>query len=110
MAPRGLGSGGRLMNAAFALSFAVLALSPEQKDVMEKRWIDTLWPPAREVSFSPTTLQEREAFEKLIPAILDAAPDTKVPPKALGELAKSAGFTLESWSEGSETYWTLREQ
>src|SRR4051812_25487721 len=97
------------MHALGLVALAALAAAPVEKNLMQKRWIDALWPPSKEVRFSPTNLQEREAFAKLIPEILKAAPTTKTPANALLVLAKSAGFTLDVWTEGGETFWTVRE-
>jgi hypothetical protein len=72
-----------------------------------------LWPKSEDVTFHPTTLRERKALGKLIPALLEAAPKRRTPPRGLEKVAASAGFTLEVW-EGEEgvrdTFWVLREQ
>ncbi|HZI16928.1 MAG TPA: hypothetical protein VE153_41560 [Myxococcus sp.] len=73
----------------------------------------SLWPKSEDVTFHPTTLRERKALGKLIPALLEAAPKRRTPPKGLEKVAASAGFELEVW-EGEkgvrDTFWVLREQ
>lgn len=76
---------------------------------MTPRWMDTLWPSASEVTFAPTTLEEREAFSKLIPGIVAAAPTGKLP-RALVDLAGSVSFSLETEKEGDQTFWVLKEK
>lgn len=76
---------------------------------MARPWLDALWPPAAQVRFQPTTLEERELFGRLVPGILQAVPSTRTPPKALTSIAAKASFILEAWRDGDETFWTLRE-
>jgi hypothetical protein len=68
-----------------------------------------LWPSVKDVRFHPTTLEERAAFAKLMPALLKAAPERKTPPAALEKLAASVGFRLEVWDGKQDTFWVLRE-
>jgi hypothetical protein len=93
--------------------------TPEDKDPFVARpctpdaRFSALWPKSDEVQFHPTTLRERKALGKLIPALLEAAPKRRTPPKGLEQVAASAGFDLEVW-EGEkgvrDTFWVLREQ
>ncbi len=81
-------------------------------DCMPERWLEELWPPLDAVSFEPTTLEERAAFTRLIPALLAAAPRQSRPPEELEALARSIGFRLETRTLGErrETVWVLMEQ
>lgn len=72
-------------------------------------WLSVLWPPAAEVRFAPTTLEERELFTQLIPRLLKACPGQLAPDRELTALAAKAGFILEPWTHEGETFWTLRE-
>lgn len=69
-----------------------------------------LWPKLSEVKFHPTTLEERAAFAKLLPALLKAAPETATPPVGAEKLASSVGFRLEVWAGKQDTFWVLREK
>ncbi|MCP3142697.1 hypothetical protein [Pyxidicoccus xibeiensis] len=69
-----------------------------------------LWPKVADVKFHPTTLRERAAFSKLLPALLDAAPKRSKPPEALKATAASVGFRLEVWEGRQDTFWVLREE
>ncbi|RKH60202.1 hypothetical protein [Corallococcus llansteffanensis] len=69
-----------------------------------------LWPRVDAVTFHPTTLEERAAFARLIPALLAAAPKQKTVPKELTEVAASVGFLLETWTTPRDTFWVLRER
>ncbi|MBN8226194.1 hypothetical protein JYK02_01580 [Corallococcus macrosporus] len=69
-----------------------------------------LWPRLDAVTFHPTTLEERAAFSKLIPALLAAAPTQKDVPPELTNVAASAGFFLETWTTPRDTFWVLRER
>ncbi|RKH09937.1 hypothetical protein D7V97_15175 [Corallococcus sp. CA053C] len=69
-----------------------------------------LWPPVDAVTFQPTTLEERAAFARLIPALLAAAPKQKTVPPELTEVAASVGFLLETWTTPRDTFWVLRER
>lgn len=79
---------------------------------MSEQWFDELWPPVESVTFQPTTLEERAAFTRLIPALLEAAARQPRPPPELEALAKSIGFRLETRTLGTqqETIWALLEQ
>ncbi len=69
-----------------------------------------LWPRVADVKFHPTTLEERAAFAKLLPALLRAAPERKKPTAAQVKLAGSVGFLLEVWEGKQDTFWVLREK
>ncbi|QSQ23835.1 hypothetical protein JY651_02290 [Pyxidicoccus parkwayensis] len=69
-----------------------------------------LWPKLADVKFHPTTLEERTAFAKLLPALLKAAPETTTPPASAEKLASSVGFRLEVWQGKQDTFWVLREK
>ncbi|RKH40211.1 hypothetical protein [Corallococcus sicarius] len=69
-----------------------------------------LWPRVDAVTFHPTTLVERAAFTRLIPALLAAAPKQKTVPPELKEVAASVGFLLETWTTPRDTFWVLRER
>ncbi|MCY1020682.1 hypothetical protein [Pyxidicoccus sp. MSG2] len=69
-----------------------------------------LWPKLADVKFHPTTLEERAAFAKLLPALLEAAPETTTPPAGAEKLASSVGFRLEVWEGMQDTFWVLREK
>ncbi|RKH18024.1 hypothetical protein D7X74_10780 [Corallococcus sp. CA047B] len=69
-----------------------------------------LWPRVDAVTFHPTTLEERAAFTKLIPALLAAAPKQKDVPPELTNVAASVGFFLETWTTPRDTFWVLRER
>ncbi|WP_164009921.1 hypothetical protein [Pyxidicoccus trucidator] len=69
-----------------------------------------LWPAVKDVKFHPTTLEERAAFTKLLPALLKAAPERKTPPAGLEQVAASVGFRLEVWEGKQDTFWVLREK
>ncbi len=86
--------------------------SPGPGDCMSERWLEELWPPLENVTFQPTTLEERAAFTRLIPALLKAAARQPRPPPELEALAKSIGFRLETRTLGTqrETVWALLEQ
>lgn len=97
----------------FVLAALALAAPSVAQNPMPRPWLDVLWPPAADVRFAPTTLEEREVFGLLIPGILKAsrarAADGASPPKALTALAAKASFILEAAEEKGETLWTLRE-
>ncbi|WP_147445373.1 hypothetical protein [Corallococcus aberystwythensis] len=69
-----------------------------------------LWPRVDAVMFQPTTLEERAAFSKLVPALLAAAPKQKDVPPELTNVAAAAGFFLETWTTPRDTFWVLRER
>lgn len=69
-----------------------------------------LWPEVKDVKFHPTTLEERAAFAKLLPALLKASPERKKPPAGLDKVAASVGFRLEVWEGKQDTFWVLREK
>ncbi|MBZ4422743.1 hypothetical protein [Myxococcus sp. RHSTA-1-4] len=69
-----------------------------------------LWPRVDDVKFHPTTLEERTAFSKLLPAMLRAAPVRRTPPATLEKVAASVGFRLEVWEGRQDTFWVLREK
>ncbi|WP_147470014.1 hypothetical protein [Corallococcus sp. AB049A] len=69
-----------------------------------------LWPRVDAVTFHPTTLEERAAFSKLLPALLAAAPKQKDVPPELTNVAASVGFFLETWTTPRDTFWVLRER
>ncbi|MCY1035600.1 hypothetical protein OV207_29440 [Corallococcus sp. BB11-1] len=69
-----------------------------------------LWPRVAAVTFHPTTLEERAAFAKLIPALLAAAPKQKDVPPELTNVAAAVGFFLETWTTPRDTFWVLRER
>jgi hypothetical protein len=77
---------------------------------MSERWLEAIWPPLDEVSFEPTTPEEREAFRQLIPALLDAATRQRQPPQQLVALARTVGFRLEVWTAFRDTVWALLEE
>ncbi|NMO14726.1 hypothetical protein HPC49_05390 [Pyxidicoccus fallax] len=68
-----------------------------------------LWPAVKDVKFHPTTLEERAAFAKLLPALLKAAQEGRTLPAGLEKLAASVGFRLEVWDGKQDTFWVLRE-
>lgn len=70
----------------------------------------TLWPDPDGIIFAPTTLQEREAFEALIPSLVRASAKQKLPPDAAVAKASSIGFVIDVWDLGAETFWALRER
>ncbi|MFP2913191.1 hypothetical protein ACLESD_50945 [Pyxidicoccus sp. 3LFB2] len=69
-----------------------------------------LYPAVKDVKFHPTTLEERAAFAKLLPALLKAAPERKTLPAGLEKVAASVGFRLEVWEGKQDTFWVLREK
>ncbi|WP_163995391.1 hypothetical protein [Pyxidicoccus caerfyrddinensis] len=69
-----------------------------------------LWPKLADVKFHPTTLEERAAFAKLLPALLKAAPEATTLPAGAEKLASSVGFRLEVWQGKHDTFWVLREK
>ncbi|WP_375761285.1 hypothetical protein [Corallococcus exercitus] len=83
---------------------------PEQSGCRVDARFSGLWPRLDAVTFHPTTLEERAAVSKLIPALLAAAPTRKDVPPELTNLAASAGFFLETWATPRDTFWVLRER
>ncbi|RKG85378.1 hypothetical protein D7W82_19725 [Corallococcus sp. CA049B] len=83
---------------------------PEQPGCRVDARFSGLWPRADAVTFHPTTLEERTAFSKLIPALLAAAPKQKDVPPELTNVAASVGFFLETWTTPRDTFWVLRER
>ncbi|WP_158627313.1 hypothetical protein [Corallococcus sp. AB045] len=83
---------------------------PEQSGCRVDARFSGLWPHADAVTFHPTTLEERTAFSKLIPALLAAAPKQKDVPPELTNVAASVGFFLETWTTPRDTFWVLRER
>ena len=73
-------------------------------------WAKALWPEPDQVSFRPTTLEQRLAFTQLVPALLQAARTQRAVPAPLVHLAQSVGFELLTWTRGDDTLWVLREQ
>ena len=84
-------------------------LPGEMKGCVPDARFARLWPKVADVKFHPTTLEERAAFAKLVPALLKAAPEAKTPPAGLEKLAASVGFRLEVWEGKQDTFWVLRE-
>jgi hypothetical protein len=75
-------------------------------------WAEDLWPSPDTVTFQPTTLEERETFARLVPALLREAERARPgarPPSALVADAARVGFLLEARAQGAETFWVLRE-
>jgi hypothetical protein len=121
------------MNARRGVTFAVLLAScrpcgaetpapasrpvetPVPREVTRRELaIDDLarrtWGAGKDATFQPTTLVEREAVVRLVPALLAAAA-TEPPPdpsRFLGDAAR-AGMTLEVWTVGDTTLWALVE-
>jgi hypothetical protein len=61
-------------------------------------------------TFSETTAREHQAIEVLIPKLLDGARAATPPdPMQWQRDAVDAGFTVEVWRVGGETYWALVE-
>ena len=83
---------------------------PEQSGCRVDARFSGLWPRADAVTFHPTTLEERTAFAKLIPALLAAAPQQKDVPPELTNVAAAVGFFLETWTTPRDTFWVLRER
>ncbi len=83
---------------------------PSQGACMSERWQRDIWPSLDEVTFQPTTPEERAAFQRLIPALLEATTRQRQPPGELVALARSAGFRLEVWTEFRDTVWALLEE
>lgn len=81
-----------------------------EEDCMRATWLDDLWPQLDQVQFRPTTLEERQAFTRLVPAILDAVQSQSVPAAALVALARSVGFDLIVRKHGTDAAWVLREK
>ncbi len=82
---------------------------PAKECVLDARFAG-LWPAVESVTFHPTTLEERAAFAKLIPALLKSAPEQTTLPAGLEKVAASVGFRLEVWESKQDTFWVLREE
>lgn len=82
---------------------------PPGKQLSATRF-DWLWPRAEFVRFEATTLEERVAFEKLLPMLLRAAPQTDRVPEGAVSIADSVDFLLETWRFEGDTFWVLREK
>ncbi len=76
---------------------------------MSDEWVKRLWPSADGVTFAQTTVEERAAFEQLIPALLAASAKGGPAPQSLVTLAARAHFSLENWRHEGETFWVLFE-
>lgn len=72
--------------------------------------LKSLWPDPKEVVFQATTLHERQVFEELIPALLQAAKHGGKLPETAQKLAATVGFEIDDWSWYGQTFWTLRER
>ncbi|WP_223636867.1 hypothetical protein [Corallococcus sp. EGB] len=83
---------------------------PEQSGCRVDARFSGLWPRVDAVTFHPTTLEERAAFTKLVPALLAAAPKQKDVPPELTNVAAAVGFFLETWTTPRDTFWVLRER
>jgi hypothetical protein len=96
---------------ASVIAIAVVATPSQTKsDCMLPPELQKLWPDPQTVVFRQTTLEERAAFARLVPALLAAAEQRRDPPPALVELASAIAFQLEAFHLGDEILWTLREQ
>jgi hypothetical protein len=90
---------------------ARMALPPKPLAAcLPEKWVQELWPPAEAVHFRPTTLEERQAFSRLVPGLLEAARTARTPPAPLVALARTVGFEVLTWTHGSDVLWVLREQ
>jgi hypothetical protein len=90
---------------------ARMALPPKPlAQCLPSEWVRALWPDPAQVRFQPTTLEEKLAFTRLVPDLLEAARTERVPPAPLVKLARTVGFELATWTQGSDTLWVLREQ
>jgi hypothetical protein len=83
---------------------------PEQSGCRVDARFSGLWPRVDAVTFHPTTLAQKAAFAKLVPALLEAAPKQKDVPPELTNVAASVGFFLETWTTPRDTFWVLRER
>jgi len=67
--------------------------------------------PGPQATFADTSASEHEAIAKLIPRLLEGSRAAPPPdPRAWQAEAAGAGFQIEIWKLGGQTYWALIEQ
>jgi len=88
------------------------AVAPPSKGVaVTKRTISIdevaalTWKSGADATFADTTIAEREAFSRILPALLQGKPDAP----ALAAAAAQAGFHLEDWTVEGVRVWALIE-
>lgn len=77
---------------------------------LPEAWRTELWPRPEEVTFAPSTLEERAVFTRALDALLSAAPSEGVPPQGIAAELGELGLGLEVWRTPKDTFWVVREK
>ena len=82
----------------------------QTKQLTVDEYEQLVYGPGPQATFQPTTATEHDAIARLVPKLLEGAWAAQPPdPNAWQADAAAAGFRIDVWTIGGDTYWALLE-
>jgi hypothetical protein len=95
---------------AMTLTSVTQAVAAPTEKCASAEWSSILWPQLASVQFRPTSLEEKAAFDVLVPKLVQAATTQSELPPDLVTLARTIDFRLDAIDVNKEVFWVLRER